>query len=390
VWALTAAPASAREDGKSWVGKRVVLTTDGVRIGHSGSDGQPVYDADLTDMVYRVLDEKDGWLRVRQRSAAGWFQKDNAVLLDEAIPYFTGRLRGNAQDALAYAHRGRGYQEKGEFDKALQDYDDAIRTAGAGVAMGEPAFGPLGFRRFPVQRAQGSAPQASWYRSRGVIYDEKGDYDRALREYAEAIRLNAQDPLTYVDRGRTYRGQKDYDRAIADYAEAIRLDPRWAAAYFNRANAYKARKDYDRAVADYGDAIRLDPNDPDAFFNRANAYKAQQRYAVAVRDLQEVIRLDPKDADAHDALAWLLATCPDARVRDGAKAVEVASTACELTDGKSPRCLATLAAAFAEAGRFDLAVRWQKQALESPAYAREDGARQRLQLFEDKKPYRDE
>jgi tetratricopeptide (TPR) repeat protein len=388
-WALVLTPVGAREDGQSWVGRRIILTADNVRIGHSGDNGQAVYDADLTDMVYRVLGEKDGWLRVRQRSAAGWFPKESAILLDEAIPYFTGRLRGNAQDALAYAHRGRAYQEKGDFDKALQDYDEAIRT-GFAAAPGEPAFGPLGLRRIQVPRAQGSSPQASWYRNRGVVYEEKGDVDRALKDFAEAIRLNAQDPLTYVDRGRTYKGQKDYDRALADYSEAIRLDPRWGAAYFNRANAYKARKDLDRAVADYGDAIRLDPNDPDAFFNRANAYKVQQRYALAVRDLQEVIRLDPKDVDAHDALAWLLATCPDAKVRDGAKAVELAGAACELTDGKSPRYLATLAAAFAEAGRFDLAVRWQRQALESPAYAREDGARQRLQLFEDKKPYRDE
>jgi tetratricopeptide (TPR) repeat protein len=308
-------------------------------------------------------------------------------LLDEAIPYFTGRLRANAQDALAYAHRGRAYQEKGDFERALRDFDDAIRFAGQ---PGEVAVGPLGFRRLAVPRTPGFAPQASWYRNRGLVYEEKGDRDRALRDFAEAIRLNPLEPLTYVDRGRTYKGQKDYDRAIADYGEAIRLDPAFAAAYFNRANAYKARKDYDRAIPDYGDAIRLDPSDPDAFFNRANIYKVQQRYPLAVRDLQEVVRLDPKDADAHDALAWLLATCPDAKVRDGAKAVEHAGTACELTDGKSPRCLATLAAAFAEAGRFDLAVRWQKQALEAPTFARDEGARQRLQLFEDKKPYRDE
>ena len=66
--------------------------------------------------------------------------------------------------------------------------------------------------------------------------------------------------------------------------------------------------------------------------------------------------------------------------------------AVKLTDGKSAYCLATLAAAFAETGRFDLAVKWQTRALEAPQYEREEGpsARQRLQLFESRKPYREE
>jgi tetratricopeptide (TPR) repeat protein len=385
-WAALFPSACTGQDDASWVGRKIILRRDGVRIGYTNDSGQQIYVADLTDMVYRVLGDEDGWLRVRQRGDAGWFARDDAILLEQAIPYFTGRLRGNSRDALAYAHRGRAWQEKGDLEQALKDYDDAIRTA---TETNEVRFGLRGLlgRRvvtYPVQ--------ASWFRNRGVLYDKKGEHDQAIRDLSEPVRLRPDDPLTYVERGIAYKGKKAYDKAIADHSEAIRLDPEWSSAYFNRANAFKARRDYERALADYSEALRLDPRDADALFNRASTYRATKQYARAARDWSAVIRLEPKDADAYDSLGWLLATCPDVKVRDGEKAVEYAGTACELTDGKSPYCLATLAAAFAEAGRFDLAVKWQKRALESPAYERDEGqaARQRLQLFADRQPYREE
>jgi tetratricopeptide (TPR) repeat protein len=388
-WTLLVPVVRSGQEDPSWVGKRIILRRDGVRIGHTDDKGQPVYVADLTDMVYRVLGEADGWLRVRQRGAEGWFAKDSAVLLEDAIPYFTDRLRGNGRDALAYAHRGRAWQEKGALDRALQDYDDAIRIA---AEADEPRFGALELRRLIGRRVTTYPPQASWFRNRAVVYDSKGEPDKAIREFTEAVRLGPTDPLTYVDRGITYKGLKDYDKALADHGEAIRLDPQWGTPYFHRANVFKARKDYDKALADYSAAIRLDPKDPDAYFNRANTYRATKQYARAADDWSQVIRLDAQDAEAHDRLGWLLATCPDGQVRDGQRAVDHAGTACDLTDGKSAYCLATLAAAFAETGRFDLAVKWQTRALESPQYEREEGpaARQRLQLFENRKPYREE
>jgi lipoprotein NlpI len=388
-WALLAAAVQSDQEKPSWVGKRIILRGDGVRIGHTDDKGQPVHVADLTDLVYRVLGEQDGWLRVRQCGAEGWFVKESAILLEEAIPYFSDRLRGNGRDAVAYAHRGRAWQEQGELEPALRDYEDAIRAA---TQVDEPPAGPLGLRRLLVRRVSSYPPQASWFRGRGIIYLRKGQPEQALREFTQAVSLNPADPLSYVDRGIAYKRLKDHDKALADDGEAIRLAPRWAAAYFNRANVFKARNNYDKALADYGAAIRLDPTDPDAYFNRASTYQATRQYAKAAEDWREVIRLDPRDAEAHARLGWLLATCPDENLRDGAGAIDHSGIACDLTEGKWPAYLATLAAAFAEAGRFDLAVKWQGRALESPQYEREEGpsARQRLQLFEDRKPYRDE
>jgi tetratricopeptide (TPR) repeat protein len=382
---------AADQDTTSWVGKRILLRKEGVRIGRADDKGQIVYFADLTDMAYRVLGDTNGWLRVRHGSAEGWFAKDSAILMDEAIPYFTDRLRTNSRDGLAYANRARTWQEKGELERALQDYDAAIRIASE---VEDRPLGQIGdrLRRLLARPMPKQAAQVSWYRARAVICDRMGQSDRALQDLTWAVQLNPADPLTYVDRGLTYKGLRDYDKALADLGEAVRLDPQWASAYFHRANLFKARRDYDQALADYSAALRLDPKDTDAYFNRAATYRARKQYAQAAADWSEVVRLDPQDAEAHDRLAWLLATCPDAAVRDGSRAVDHAGSACDLTEGKNPSYLATLAAAFAENGRFDLAVKWQRRALESPEYERDEGplVRRRLERFENRQAYREE
>jgi Flp pilus assembly protein TadD len=99
---------------------------------------------------------------------------------------------------------------------------------------------------------------------------------------------------------------------------------------------------------------------------------------------------------SYNHLAWLLAACPNANFRNGAKAVEYAKKACELSGWKDASTLSTLAAAYAEAGDFDNAVKWQNNYLESdylksnPSNDTLEKARQRLSLYQQKKPYHEE
>ena len=218
---------------------------------------------------------------------------------------------------------------------------------------------------------------------------EKKDLDRALADYGEAIRLDPTRAWVYVGRGTAWHAKKEYQKAIADFNEAIRLEPQDPITYLDRSITWRAMKEEDKAIADCNEAIRLDPKLTNAYITRGRAFKEKQEYDAAIADYSEAIRLDSKFVLAHNNLAWLLATCPDAQYRDGKRAIEEATRACELSGWRVPNNLDTLAAAHAEAGDFESAARWQARAIEllDDEKSRDD-YRTRLELYREKKPYR--
>jgi tetratricopeptide (TPR) repeat protein len=107
-------------------------------------------------------------------------------------------------------------------------------------------------------------------------------------------------------------------------------------------------------------------------------------------DYAKLLLPDPSHAPAYNTLAWVWATSPDASQRDGRKAVEYANKACELSGWKNAGYLSTLAAAYAEAGNFKEAIRWQNKALDLSRGEDAAKLRPRVELYQAGKPYRDE
>ena len=161
--------------------------------------------------------------------------------------------------------------------------------------------------------------------------------------------------------------------------------------FFNRGIDWSHKKDNDHAIKDYDEAIRLDPKFSFPFNNRGVAWSEKKDYDRASKDYDEAIRLDFKLVSAINNKAWLLASCPVKRYRDGKKAVELATKACELTQWKVCQVFDILAAAYAETGDFDKAIEWEEKALKDEEYEKKYGneARERLNLYQDKKPFRD-
>ena len=122
--------------------------------------------------------------------------------------------------------------------------------------------------------------------NRGNAWRSKQEYDRAIADCTEAIRLDPKLAVAYNNRGFAWNEQEEYDRAIADYDEAIRLDPKYAAAYSNRGFAWHDKGEHDRAIADYTEAIRLDPKLAVGYNNRGSAWRRQGRIRPGHRRLR--------------------------------------------------------------------------------------------------------
>jgi serine/threonine-protein kinase len=119
----------------------------------------------------------------------------------------------------------------------------------------------------------------------------------------------------------------------------------------------------DEAVAQYREAIELQPRFVQAYNNLGNAFRQKGMPSEAIACYQKAIELQPQFIPAQRNLAWMLATCPEPSVRNGDKAIALAEQANQFSEGKDPLILRTLAAAYAEAGRFPEAVLTAKQAL---------------------------
>jgi tetratricopeptide (TPR) repeat protein len=317
---------------------------------------------------------------------------------------WTHALACTTDNDVAHFNLGNAYQQKGETDQAMAQYQNALQI-NPGYAEAQYNIGDLLLRKGRLDEAmvhfqkavQIEPDYAQAHYTLGIALWQTGRTDEAIASYQRAVQLRPDYADAHYNLGTSFLQQGKMDEAILHFQKALEIKPDNAQADNNLGAALQERGRLDEAIASYRKAAQLRPDYADAQFNLGRALLQKGRVDEAISHLQEVVQMRPDDAEAHgkfgnalcqkgriaegmsqlqqalqinpadvsvqNNLAWLLATCSNESLRDGNKAVELARQANEMSGGKSPAILGTLAAAFAEAGQFGDAVGSARKAM---------------------------
>ena len=308
-----------------------------------------------------------GWsevIKLDPKDANAWF---NRALVDpfvgddgRELTDYSEAIRLDPKNAKALAKRAAIYSvNPATLDKALEDYTRLIAIA----------------------------PDKNAYISRADVYTTLNQYDKALADCAQAIRLGGESG-GYCQMETIHYLQHDWDKVFADYAKIIELNP-VSDNYHDRAALYYERQDWDHVIADMDSAAKADLSEArdqvanekengddtatlkgdgitsNTLLMRGDAFARKGLYDKALADFHHAAKADPDSWQAADAEAWLLATCPDAKFRNGAKALDLAMKTCLGAGWLDCGPVDTLAAAEAENGKWKEALDYENQAIKT-------------------------
>lgn len=290
--------------------------------------------------------------------------------LDEALATIEEVKKLKPEDGNAVILEGEIYRQQNRLEEALTSFDIATELAP-------------------------QAPQP--YQNRGEIFRQQGKYEEAIAQFNEVLKLQPGVLMTLLHRADAYMANKQFNEALADIEIVVEKQPSFVAAHRLRAEIltrldrlseaidkmervsaampdqvdlktqlalyYVAATQPSKAIDAYSDILDLQPDNFSALQSRGDVYLSVGKHAEAISDFTRAIKLRPDDTTLLNNLAWVLATSPEDGLRDGEKALEFATKACELTTYSTPHILSTLAAALAETGDFEGAVQRSQQAV---------------------------
>ncbi|RPJ79696.1 MAG: tetratricopeptide repeat protein, partial [Deltaproteobacteria bacterium] len=206
-------------------------------------------------------------------------------------------------------------------------------------------------------------------------------------------KLNSHNAETISSRGVAWFKKGDLRKSLQDFSQAIKMNPKLSKAYNSRGILYFTLRKYQYAITDFSKAIELEPHYTNAYNNRGISWRNMGEYLKAIADYTRTMEINPSDPEAYNSLAWILATCPDSKSRDGKRAVELSSRAFLLRPDSFK--LDTLAAAYAETGNFKEAISAQEKSILLMSKSRVQNKKameefhNHLESYKSGKPWRD-
>ncbi|HEY2342917.1 MAG TPA: tetratricopeptide repeat protein [Chthoniobacteraceae bacterium] len=200
----------------------------------------------------------------------------------------------------------------------------------------------------------------------GRAYADQGRLGDAIGACQKAVELDPENGEARNNLGTALLSAGRMDEGVAQFHEAIKLMPKHPGPRFNLGLAFKRMGRLDEAIEQFQAAAKIQPGNAQAYFETGDIYRRERKPKEAAAQYEKAVELDANNLEALNSLAMLLATSSDASARNGAKAVEYAERLERLDGGKNPILLSTLAAAYAEAGKFPEAVKAQERALQVP------------------------
>jgi tetratricopeptide (TPR) repeat protein len=343
-------------------------------------------------------------LSARSYGLEGWVSASAVVALTEAEPFFSRAIQADPGDWFAYLMRAIARMGNDDHDHAFADLNEALRL--------DPKNVPALVTRSILWWVKGRPEQAladvnkaieidarnsDALVDRGVLYASAKEYGKTLADFERAVKEGSQQAIIYYVRGLIDVEKRELDGARAEFERALQIDPertdalqalgmvqmrngeadealsslnkaiqinpKAGPAYGIRGMLFHDLSQDAKALADLNEAIRLEPEEVKHLHNRVLIMYSRAEFDRALADVEKAIQLDANDADPHQGRAWILMAYPVPRLRNGAEAVVSATRACELTNWRHQLHLATLAAAYSEAGDFTSAVKWQERAV---------------------------